>query len=102
MGGGTPTLFLKYKGALHLPSALSSLGEAPYLFPRAVLLQGHAHLSSAIRSGFEAVRGRVLKHCLLRSHDPGPQSPGSDTGRNPNLRVWKDVSVKSLGSLDTS
>lgn len=50
MGGGTPTLFLKYKGALHLPSALSSLGEAPYLFPRAVLLQGHAHLSSAIRS----------------------------------------------------
>ena len=50
MGGATPTLCLKYKGALHLPSALSSLGEAPYLFPRAVLLQGHAHLSCAIRS----------------------------------------------------
>ena len=85
-------------------SAISSLipGRGPLSVSTCCLAAGSCSSQLCYKViGFEAVKGTVLKHCLLCSHDPGLQSPGSDTERNPNLWVWKDVSVKSLGSLGT-
>ena len=56
-------------------SAISSVipGRGPCLFSSAILLLWSFSSQQCCKViGFEAVKGRVLKHCLLWSHSPGP------------------------------
>lgn len=83
---------------------LSSLGQAPYLFARPVLLQSHAYLGSSIRSWVVRLskeQSSSIVCCVPTILDPSLLDLTPEKSQPPSLQAWKDVSVKSLGSLDT-